>query len=59
MTVNPVVDGWDLGEVAAAVSNILADPGRAARMGAAGRRWVVDNWQWRYQAARLGVLLSG
>ncbi len=54
-----VVDGWDLGEVAAAVSNILADPGRAARMGAAGRRWVVDNWQWRYQAARLGVLLSG
>ena len=28
-------------------------------LGAAGRRWVVDNWQWRYQAARLGVLLSG
>jgi phosphatidylinositol alpha-1,6-mannosyltransferase len=26
-------------------------------MGAAGRQWVVDNWQWRTQAARLAKLL--
>ena len=54
-----VVDGWDVGAVAAAVSDILADPDRAAQMGAAGRRWVVDNWQWRTQAKRLAELLAG
>ena len=54
-----VVDGWDVGAIAAAVSDVLADPDRAVRMGAAGRRWVVDNWQWRYKAQRLGELLSG
>jgi len=54
-----VVDGWDVGAIAASVSDLLADPDRAARMGAAGRRWVVDNWQWRTQAERLGTLLSG
>ncbi len=54
-----VVDGWDVGAIAAAVGDVLADPDRAVRMGAAGRRWVVDNWQWRYKAQRLGELLSG
>jgi phosphatidyl-myo-inositol dimannoside synthase len=52
-----VVDGWDVGTIAAAVGDLLADPDRAARMGAAGRRWAVDNWQWRIQAARLAELL--
>ena len=52
-----VVDGWDVGAIAASVSDLLADPDRAARMGAAGRRWVVDNWQWKTQAARLAELL--
>ena len=42
-----VVDGRDVGAIAAAVGDLLADPDRAAAMGAAGRRWVVDNWQWR------------
>jgi phosphatidyl-myo-inositol dimannoside synthase len=52
-----VVDGWDVGAIAASVSDLLADPDRAARMGAAGRRWVVDNWQWSTQAQRLAALL--
>jgi len=52
-----VVDGWDVGAIAATVSDLLADPVRAARMGAAGRRWVVDNWQWKDQAAKLAGLL--
>ncbi|MDA4107980.1 glycosyltransferase family 4 protein [Mycolicibacterium holsaticum] len=52
-----VVDGWDVGAIAAAVSDLLADPARGARMGAAGRRWVVDNWQWSAQAQRLSALL--
>jgi phosphatidylinositol alpha-1,6-mannosyltransferase len=54
-----VVDGEDVGAVAAAVGDLLADPARAAQMGAAGRRWVVDNWQWRTKAQRLGELLTG
>jgi phosphatidyl-myo-inositol dimannoside synthase len=54
-----VVDGTEVDEIAAAVVEILADPGRAAEMGAAGRRWAVDNWQWRSQAARLQRLLNG
>lgn len=52
-----VVDGYDVGAIAASVGDLLADPDRAARMGEAGRRWVVDNWQWRTQAARLAGLL--
>jgi phosphatidylinositol alpha-1,6-mannosyltransferase len=52
-----VVDGWDVGAIASTVGDLLAHPDRAARMGAAGRRWVVDNWQWKDQAARLSDLL--
>jgi phosphatidylinositol alpha-1,6-mannosyltransferase len=52
-----VVDGWDLGAIAAAVGDLLADPDRAAGMGAAGRQWAIDNWQWRTRAARLSELL--
>lgn len=54
-----VVDGTDVAAVATAVGDVLADPGRAAAMGAAGRHWAVDNWQWRAQGARLTGLLSG
>jgi phosphatidyl-myo-inositol dimannoside synthase len=54
-----VVDGWDVGAIAAAVGDLLADPARAATMGAAGREWVVENWQWRAKARRLSQLLSG
>ena len=54
-----VVDGEDVGAIAAAVGDLLADPDRAASMGAAGRRWVVDEWQWKSKARRLGELLTG
>jgi phosphatidyl-myo-inositol dimannoside synthase len=53
-----ILDGTDIDQIATATSEILADPDRAARMGAAGRRWAVDNWQWRSQAARLAGLLA-
>jgi phosphatidylinositol alpha-1,6-mannosyltransferase len=53
-----VVDGWDVGAIAAAVGDLLADPDRAAAMGRAGREWVVDNWQWRAKAERLSELLT-
>jgi phosphatidyl-myo-inositol dimannoside synthase len=54
-----VVDGWDVGAIAAAAGDLLADPQRAAAMGAAGRQWVVENWQWRTKARRLSELLTG
>jgi phosphatidylinositol alpha-1,6-mannosyltransferase len=52
-----VVDGTDVGAIATAVGELLADPDRAAAMGAAGRQWAVQNWQWPTRAARLGELL--
>jgi len=54
-----VVDGWDVGAIGAAVADLLADPDRAAAMGRAGRAWVVENWQWKTKAQRLGELLAG
>lgn len=53
-----LVDGTDVDAIAAAVGDLLADPGTAARMGAAGRDWVVQSWQWRTQGARLQRLLA-
>lgn len=52
-----VVDGSDVGAIGAAVGELLADPARASAMGAAGRRWAVDNWRWSLQAERLARLL--
>lgn len=54
-----VVDGWDVGAIGAAVADLLDDPDRAAAMGAAGRDWVVSEWQWKTKAQRLGALLVG
>ncbi|MBX5485938.1 GDP-mannose-dependent alpha-(1-6)-phosphatidylinositol monomannoside mannosyltransferase [Mycolicibacterium hassiacum DSM 44199] len=56
-TTGVVVNGWDVGEIAAAITDLLIDRRRAARMGAAGRRWVVDNFGWHTQAERLAAWL--
>ncbi len=53
-----VVDGRSPDEIAEAVSRILNDPDLAARMGEAGRRWVLDRWRWQTHAARLATLLT-
>ncbi len=53
-----VVDGRSTDQIANAVSRILSDPDRAARMGAAGRRWVLDRWRWQTHVARLAELLQ-
>ncbi len=53
-----VVDGRDHDQIVAAVGDILADPGQAQRMGAAGRRWVSDDWSWASHVARLAELLT-
>jgi phosphatidylinositol alpha-1,6-mannosyltransferase len=53
-----VVDGRDVAAVAGQVSGLLADPQRAAAMGAAGRRWTDECWRWDTMADRLAGLLE-
>ena len=54
-----VVDGRDLDRLVEVIAELLADPQRAAAMGAAGREWVCARWQWPRLAARMSALLSG
>jgi phosphatidylinositol alpha-1,6-mannosyltransferase len=53
-----VVPGRDVGALAERVAALLADRALARRMGAAGRRWVEEQWRWDTQAARLAALLD-
>lgn len=53
-----VVDGRDVAAVAATLVALLADPGRAHAMGAAGRAWMQESWSWETRAAHLAALLS-
>ena len=52
-----VVDGADVGAVAAAIVGLLRDPDRAKAMGAAGRAWVQRDWTWEAAAQRLSAML--
>lgn len=54
-----VVDGTSVDKVARAVGDLLVDPERARRMGAAGRDWVEREWRWDVLAERLRELLAG
>lgn len=54
-----VVDGRDIDRLAEAAVSILGDPQRATRMGAAGRQWVQEEWNWDLLGARLRGLLHG
>ncbi|QKT07605.1 glycosyltransferase family 4 protein [Gordonia sp. X0973] len=53
-----VVDGKSRRQIADAVVEILSDRARARRMGAAGREFVEQQWQWPQIAARLVRLLT-
>ncbi|BCK57086.1 glycosyltransferase family 4 protein [Nocardia wallacei] len=54
-----VVDGRSQSQIADAVVAILADRDAAARMGAAGRKWVSEHWRWDVLGGRLRTLLDG
>ncbi|OBK41902.1 alpha-(1-2)-phosphatidylinositol mannosyltransferase [Mycobacterium sp. 1245111.1] len=54
-----VVDGTSVRQIADAVSQLLADPDRAAEMGAAGREWVTAQWRSDDLAKRLSDLIRG
>lgn len=53
-----VVDGRDPRAVTAAIVELLGDRDRRRRMGAAGRRWVLEQWSWQVVAGRLAALLE-
>jgi phosphatidylinositol alpha-1,6-mannosyltransferase len=54
-----VVDGRDVAQVAARLTELLQDAGRRHAMGASGRAWVQREWPWDVLAARLTDLLQG
>lgn len=54
-----VVDGRDPDAVAGALVRLLRDDALRARMGAAGRAWVVHDWTWDTVAGSLTELLDG
>ncbi|RBY85793.1 glycosyltransferase family 4 protein [Blastococcus sp. TF02A-30] len=53
-----VVDPRSPSEVATTIADLLADPQRAAAMGAAGRRWVEERWSWTTIARTFADLLE-
>jgi phosphatidylinositol alpha-1,6-mannosyltransferase len=53
-----VVDGRDVAALADTVADLLADPDRAAKMGAAGREWMRTDWRWADSAAKLAGFLG-
>jgi len=53
-----VVDGRDIAAIADTLAGLLAEPDRARQLGAAGRRWTEQDWQWDRIAGRLAELLD-
>jgi phosphatidylinositol alpha-1,6-mannosyltransferase len=54
-----VVDGRSVEDIASRLSELLLDRELAARLGASGRSWVVESWQWEAVTARVRSLLLG
>jgi len=54
-----VVDGTSVQQITDTVGQLLADPDRAAEMGAAGREWVTAQWRSDDLAGRLSDLIRG
>ena len=52
-----VVDGRSHDQIVEVISDLLADPAAARRMGQAGREWICRDWNWDSHTARLGELL--
>lgn len=54
-----VVGGRDRGALVDRLAALLTDQQLAAELGARGREWVLQEWQWQRQADRLQELLAG
>ena len=53
-----VVDGQNNQEIAAAAIKLLSDIDGAKKMGAAGRKWIIENWRWEIWSQRFNKLLQ-
>lgn len=53
-----VVDGRNIPEVAAACIELLSNPELSALMGAKGRDWVIENWNWEIWAKKFAALID-
>jgi len=54
-----VVDGTDVKEIAAACISLLSNPKLSKELGANGRNWAVENWNWNYWGERFAKVLEG
>lgn len=54
-----VVDGTSVHEVARAAIELLQNPESAKEMGAYGRQWIINEWQWDKWARAFQSLLTG
>ena len=52
------VDGLKPLEVAEAITTLLEDPARARSMGARGREWIVQEWEWKHWSKEFNALLE-
>lgn len=52
------VDGTSPQEVAAAAIKLLSDPDLAQKMGARGRKWIIEEWRWEIWSQRFASLLN-
>jgi phosphatidylinositol alpha-1,6-mannosyltransferase len=52
-----VVDGTSNQEISQALITLLKDPARSKEMGAAGRRWIIENWRWEIWSMQFNELL--
>ena len=52
------VDGRSAHEVAQAIVRVLTDKELAQRLGARGRQWIIEQWQWQIWSERFNQLLK-
>lgn len=54
-----VVDGTDVTEIAQACISLLLNPKLSKELGANGRIWAVENWNWNYWGIKFAEVLKG
>ena len=54
-----VVDGTDVKEIAQACISLLSNPELAKELGANGRIWAVENWNWNHWGKKFADVLEG
>ena len=57
-TTGVVVDGTDSQQIASAAIELLNNSTAAQLMGAAGRKWIVENWRWEIWSKEFEELLT-